>query len=284
MSRLRTSRLSRIDLDSTTGSNYDETWNVKLRSGLTYHRVALRTNLKNVKTIRKITVDVNGVDYWSITNKRLDLLKKLFQVEQKDGLFVLDFSDFKYRTATGIYQTQLVTLPGDDVTVKIEFGERTAGPNVVDDPVTPTLKATAYVTNMDKFGRLFKPTSYELTQTVSAAGEHTWKFPNDGVNKFIQRLVFDENEVKIKKIKVMRDEKTIETFTRDDLDFDLEDFAKVEHQSGHCLLDFTMMGFGSNMALPSAELKFVFDIEGTGAIQTYVQGFDQVAALPMREG
>ncbi|TMO75326.1 major capsid protein P2 [Pseudoalteromonas aurantia] len=281
MTTLRTSRLSKIPLDAKTGNSYDETWNIKLQAGLTYHRIDLKTNLNHVKTIRKITIDVNGNDFLSIKNTRLDLLKKLYQVEQETGRFVINFSDFKYRTATGIYQTQLVTQPTDDVTVKIEFGERTTGVSgVADDPVSPTLKSTAYVTDTDRFGRIFKPTMYELTQSVTAAGEHTWIFPNSATNKFIQRMVFDENEVKIKKIKVMRGEKTIETFERDDLDFDLKDFAKVSHQDGYCLLDFTMKGYGSSMALPTYRIKFVIETEGTGAIQTFVQGFDQLKQLP----
>ncbi|TMO53085.1 major capsid protein P2 [Pseudoalteromonas phenolica] len=271
MSLIKSVRPSMIQLPSPTGTGFGEEWSIKLQSGLTYHMVELETNLVNVETIKKITIDIGGVPVVSVTNKMLDVLDKAYKRYRKTGRFILPLSKFDYRTPEGIYQTQLVTTLKDDVTLKIEFGEK--GTN---DPNVPTLSAKAYVSNTDRLGRVFKPTRYELVQHAAAAGDHEWTMPNTGLNRFIQRMVFEESEVKINKIKVKRGSRVIETLTREDIEYGLKRYADVEPQDGYLLLDFTLFGFGSNGALPSAGISFEFEVDKNGAIKTYVEGFDQL--------
>lgn len=268
-------RPSMIQLPSPTGTGYVDEWTIKLQAGLTYHLIELETNLKEVGTIKKITIDIGGTPVVSVANKTLDLLDKFFQRHQQTGRFVLDLSKFEYRGAMGIYQTQLVTLLTDDVTLKIEFGEKAAA-----DPTVPTLSAKAYVSNTDKFGRLFKPTRYELVQHAAAAGTHEWKMPNTAMNRFVQRMLFEESEAKISKVKVKRGQRVIETLTRSDIEFALQRYAGAKPQAGFLLLDFTLFGFGSNGALPTAELSFELEVDSNGAIKTYIEGFDQIGSLP----
>ncbi|KAF7770084.1 hypothetical protein PCIT_a3039 [Pseudoalteromonas citrea] len=270
------SRPSRTQLPSPTGTDYNEEWNIKLQAGVTYHSIELETNLKNVKTIKKITIDIGGVPVVTRTNEILDLMDSFYKRYKQTGRFVVDLSKFDYRTPAGIYQTQLVTVLNDDVTLKIEFGSR--GTN---DPERPTLKAKAYVTDTDNYGRIFKPTMYDLTQISGAAGDHTWQMPNTGANRFVQRILFDESEVKIAQIKVKRGSQTIETITRADLDYALQRVANVELQDGYCLLDFTLFGFGSDGSVPTLGLGFELQVDSNGAIKTYIEGYDQVKRIPV---
>jgi len=255
-----------------TGSGYDEEWTIKLQAGMTYHSLELDTNLVEVPTIKKITIDIGGTPIAYSTNVMMDILDKAFQKFQKTGRYIFDFSKFEYRSPAGIYQTQLVTNLRDDVTVKIELGAKGAT-----DPLVPTIKAKAWVTDNDRAGRLFIPSRYELTQYCAAAGEHVWEFPNGSQHRHIQRIVFKEDVVSISKITVKRGTRTIHTVTREDLDYMLQRHAGVALQSGYCILDFTVFGFGSHGAINTAGLKFELETDGAGAIKTYVDGFEQVA-------
>jgi hypothetical protein len=281
---IRESRPTAIQLPSPTGSNYDEEWTIKLQAGLTYHSVELQTNLQNVKTIKKVTLDIGGTPVVYSSNAMMDLIDKMYKKFQATGRFVFDFSKFEYRTPQGIFQTQLVTGIRDDVTLKVEFGAKgtTAGGAAADDPTKPTMTAMAYVTDTDRAGRVYMPSRYELTQHAAAAGTHTWEFPNAAPNKYVQRLVLDESEVTINKVIVKRGNRTLETLKRTDIDYALQRHGDVALQSGFLLLDFTLFKFGTNGAVNTHELKFEFEVSGTGAIKTYVEGFDQVKALPQR--
>ena len=260
-----------IQLASAVGSGYEEEWAIKLQPGMTYHSIELETNLKDIPTIEKVTIDIGGTPVAYASNVMMNLLDDLFQKHKQEGRFVFDLSKFEYRSPAGIYQTQLVTGLRDDVTVLIKFGKK--GTN---DPTVPVLKGKAWVTDNDGAGRMFVPSRYELTQYSAAAGEHNWLFPNGSVNRHLQRVIFNESEVAISKIKVKRGTRTIHTVTRADLDYMLQRHAKVDLQAGYCLLDFTLFGFGNHGAIHTADLSFELEVDGNGAIKTYVEGFEQV--------
>ncbi len=96
-----------IQLPSPMGTRFGEEWSIKLQSGVTYHMVELETNLVNVETIKKVTIDIGGVPVVSVTNKMLDVLDTAYKRYRKTGRFILPLSKFDYRTPEGIYQTQL---------------------------------------------------------------------------------------------------------------------------------------------------------------------------------
>jgi len=261
-----------LQLASATGSGYEEEWSIKLQAGMTYHSIELETNLQEIPTIKRVTLDIGGTPICYSSNVMMSLIDDLYQKFKATGRFIFDFSKFEYRTPAGIYQTQLVTSLNDDVTLLVEFDTKGAT-----DPVIPTLKAKAWVTDNNNAGRMFVPTRYELTQYSAAAGEHTWIFPNGAAHRHIQRIIFKESEVAISKIKVKRGTRTIHTVTRADLDYMNARHGKVAKQAGYCLLDFTLFGFGIHGAMNTAGLSFELDVDGAGAIKTYVEGYEQVA-------
>lgn len=269
---LRKIQPTMIQCAAPTGSGYDEEWTIKLQAGMTYHAVELETNLAEVPTIKKVTIDIGGTPVAYASNEIMDMLDKAYQKFQQSGRFIFDLSKFEYRSPAGIYQTQLVTNLRDDVTVKIELGAKHAN-----DPIVPTIKAKAWVTDNDKAGRLYVPNRYELTQYCAASGEHVWEFPNGSAHRHIQRIVFKEDVVNISKITVKRGTRTIHTVHRSDLDYMLRRHAGVALQAGYCILDFTVFGFGSHGAINTAGLKFELETDGAGAIKTYVDGYEQVA-------
>ncbi|SJN25470.1 major capsid protein P2 [Pseudoalteromonas sp. JB197] len=266
-----------IQLEGATGVAYEEEATIKLQAGLVYHSIELETNLKEVPTIEKITVDISGTPVVYSSNVMLDVLDKAYQKFQQEGRFVLDLSKFEFRTSQGVYQTQLVTELTDTVTLQIKF--KAKGET---DPVVPTLKAKAWVTDKKPTGRIFVPTRYEHTQFSAASGEHTWAFPNGSAAEHVQRMVFAENEVTISEIRVKRGSNVIHRVMRSDLDFSLQRLAGVAPQAGYCILDFTALGFGAEGAFNTLGLNFEFIVSGKGAIKTHIQGYKQVKALPTR--
>lgn len=267
-----------IQLEGATGVAYNEEATIKMQAGLVYHAIELETNLQEVPTIEKITIDIDGSPVVYSSNTMLDVLDKAYQKHQETGRFVLDLSKFEYRTAQGVYQTQLVTELTDTVSLQIKFKGKGAT-----DPVVPTLKAKAWVTDRKETGRIYVPTRYEATQYSAAGGEHTWSFPNGSASEQVQRMVFAENEVTISEIRVKRGSKVIHRVTRSDLDYSLQRMAGVAPQAGYCILDFTALGFGKEGAFNTLDLNFEFVVSGKGAIKTHIQGFKQVKPKPTRQ-
>ncbi|MCG7546961.1 major capsid protein P2 [Pseudoalteromonas sp. Of7M-16] len=262
--------ISKVKLAAFAGNNYGEEWTCKLQAGWTYHDIQLVTNLKSETAIEHIKIDIGGREQIKITGKRLRLLNALYQDKVQQGRFVLCLSNFRYRAPAGIFKTQLATSELEDVTLSVQFGQRGTG-----DPEKPQMRGVAYVSDTDNMGKIFSPIKKEYVQITAAEGEHVWPMPNPKINEFAQRLIFDENEVQIKKILVKRGGAQVHEYSREDLDFDLSEYSDISLQEGHCLLDFTMFKFGSNGALTTAGLEFTFEVTGKGSIKTYFEGYSQ---------
>jgi hypothetical protein len=263
---------SHIKLDPATGSTYDDEWTIKMSAGMIYHRVKLMTNLVERVAIKKITIDVNG-DFQAVASgKYLEFVQDAYQKAKTAGIFVLDLSKFHYRTQAGVYQTQLITLPTDDVTLKIDFGAKGAT-----DPAVPTLKASAIVSdNVTLMPRIFVPKKYESTLYASAADAIEWGFPNGNIHKKLQTIAFDESSVNISKVIVKRGSTTLNEWTRAELDHDLKELGGIVPQANMCLIDFTVLGFGTT-GMSTNNLKFELTTDSAGSIKAYVDGYEQIA-------
>jgi hypothetical protein len=266
---------SHIKLDSATGSNYDDEWTIKLSPGMIYHRIKLLTNLVNRSTIKKISIDIGGDDVAYASGKYLEFLQDAYQKAKTGGIFTFDLSKLSYRTQAGVFQTQLVTLPTDDVTLKIQFGTKHD-----DDPDKPTLRASAIVSdNVTKMPRIFVPKKYESTLYASAADEIEWEFPSGSLHKKLQTIVFDEAECNISKIAVKRGSTTLNEWTRAELNHDLRELGNdgrgIIPQAKMCMVDFTLLGFGTT-GMSTNNLKFVITTDSAGSIKTYIDGYQQM--------
>lgn len=267
---LNTLKPTMLQLAAATGSAYDSEWIIKLQAGMTYHAIELETNLLEVATIKRITLDKGGVPVAYASNEYLDFLDKAYQKHQKTGRFVFDLSKFEYRTIAGIFQTQFITTINDDVTIKIYFGVKGAT-----DPAVPTLKGKAWVTDTVELP-VFDPMRYELSLQSNSTDNLIYEFGKNGsMHKKLQRVVFKENNVAISRIIVKRGKATLHEMTRADLDFALQRHAGIALQAGYCLLDFAIFGFGT-FGMPTHGLSFELEVDGPGSIKTYIEGYEQI--------
>ncbi len=266
-----------IQLNRAEGVGYDGRATIKLQSGITYSSIMLDTNLVKRETIKKIAIDVNGSEVVYANGVELDLLDQLLMKHRSSGVFVLDLARFEYRSMVGIRQKELVTLPTDDVTLIVEFGTKDAA-----DPTTPTLKGKALALN-NQTGQYFMPSMYRLTQNIAAAGEHEFIFPNAAPNRWIQRMIFKENNANITKLEIFRGATRIYEATRADLDFLLQRLGDMSPITGYCVFDPTITGFGTHGAINSGQrdsLKFKLTVDAPGAMEVVVEGYDQIAQIP----
>ena len=262
---------SHIKLDAATGSNYDDEWTIKLNAGMNYHRIKLLTNLVERVAIKKITIDIGGTDVAYASGEYLEFLLNAYQKHKTPGIFVFDLSKFHYRTQAGIYQTQLSTVVSDDVTLKVLFGAK--GDT---DPDKPSLRASAIVSdNPTQALPIFMPKKYSATLYASAGDEIEWEFPSGNLHKKIQTIVFDESETSISKIAIKRGSTTLNEWTRAELNHDLRELGHIIPQNKMCLIDFTVLGFGTT-GMPTNKLKFVLTTSSAGSIKAHIDGYEQV--------
>lgn len=266
-----------IQLNRAEGVGYEGRATIKLQSGITYSTIELETNIVKRETIKRVAIDVNGNEIVYASAVELDLVDQVLKKHRATGRIILDLARFEYRSIAGIRQKELVTLPTDDVTLIVEFGAKDAA-----DPTTPTMKGKAWALN-NQTGQYFMPSMYRITQNIAAAGEHEFVFPNAAPNRWIQRLMFNENNAKISKIEIYRGALRIFEGTRADVEFAMQRLADYSPLADRFVFDPTITGFGTHGAMNTGQrdsLKFKLTVDSPGAMEVLVEGYDQVAAIP----
>lgn len=269
-----------IQLNRAEGVGYEGRATVKLQSGITYSTIELETNIVKRETIKRVAIDVNGNEIVYASAVELDLVDQVLKKHRATGRVILDLARFEYRSIAGIRQKELVTLPTDDVTLIVEFGAKDAA-----DPTTPTMKAKAWALN-NQTGQYFMPSMYRITQNIAAAGEHEFVFPNAAPNRWIQRLMFNENNAKISKIEIYRGALRIFEGTRADVEFAMQRLADYAPLADRFVFDPTITGFGTHGAMNTGQrdsLKFKLTVDSPGAMEVLVEGYDQVASIPQAQ-
>lgn len=266
-----------FQLKTPSGVVYNDESAFELKAGV-YHRFEIQTNLKNISTVKKVTIDIGGTPITISTGEQLNVIQLFKGKKGKLGRIILDLSKFEYRTPRGIYKTGLAIGENENATLNIEFDKRDTSDSANQDPVTLTMRGKAWMTENNaadevNSGRKFLPIRKTVTLNSADAGQHDWSFPG-GFDTHVQRLLFDESNVKISQIIIKRGKTEISKVDRADIDFMLEDIADMTPQEGFLLLDFTLLGFGEADALNAAGLNFEIMTDSDGAIKTYIEGWE----------
>lgn len=270
-----------IQLNAATGVAYEEKAFIELQAGITYSVIELQTNLVDRKTLKRVSIDLNGSEICYASAEELHYIDQVLKKHTKDGRIVLDLARFEYRSLAGIRIKELVTFPTDKVTVFCEFGTKAAA-----DPAKLTMKGKAWVHNNDS-PRYFIPSMYRITHDVSADGEFEFFHQNAAPNRFVQRMSFDETNVNISKLVIYRGDLKIYEGTRDDVEFAMQRNSNNQRAvvAGRFVFEPTLLGFGTHGALNTGDsktnrLKFVVTTDASGAMPILVEGYEQVQAIP----
>ena len=135
------SRIVPFQMNTVEGIGAGQKAFVKLTNGPTYQEIILETNLEAADIV-KVTLDVggkhqNGVNV-ELTGAELLMLQKYHKRHEEAGIFVIPLGDIEGRTDLGQMYGGLVTLPTDNIILRIEL----AGTLTT---VTPTIKGWGYV-------------------------------------------------------------------------------------------------------------------------------------------
>lgn len=264
-----------LQLQSPNGSGYGGEWIFKPQRGWMFHNFDIITNIVNRSTLRKITLTIGSTPIVEITSVQLAVLDAMYNRKVTPGRYSLRLADFTQRLPLGIHVTSLKTSGADDITLSVEFNEKHAT-----DPAVLAVRGIAKVsTNPDagviNGGRQAVPTSFEIKPFVAAAGDYDYVVQSGSARLLYQRMLFDESETEIKRIKVRRGNLLLHEVTRDDLNHELEE-AGITLVDGYCLLDFSPFGFAGEDAQQTAGLNFILECTSAGALKTFVQGYELV--------
>lgn len=194
-------RYHREQLDDFSGaSGFGKTKTLHLSPGPVFHELHLFTNVNNDQ-IEQVEVKVNGDAIYDITGDFLRKLEAYKKRYQGAGIFVIPFSDLTGRTQDGQHLTGLVTLPGDNITVKVKFAAATQ--TQIDNSTVPEVTAVA-VTGNSVSVRETLPRMYRETIDCGSTGKISYKNFNRGPRIRRMHIEGDVSHLEIKRDKKVR--------------------------------------------------------------------------------
>lgn len=253
----------------------------KIKPGVTYQSFDIKTNLAKDETLLKFELELNGIVIMQGRGSDLKHLDKYKQVLSPTGRFVLDFAKHEHRSLAGVRLTELVTESTDQVYLNLYFGAKATA-----DPATLDVKLNSWHTANSGGGRFFVPKMETKNINIPGTSEYEWTYPNASPTRSINRLHFDETEVVVKRIKVLRrtpdGNVLLHEIDREDNDFALERYGNFKPQPGVFTYDPTMFGFGAHGRINTGaqdSLIIMLDVEGGGLLRVLVEGSEQVKPL-----
>lgn len=262
---------------NTEGVGYSNRSTTKLQAGLTYQAVTARTNLAHDATVTKIALDLNGEEIVQISGADLRAIEAYRDTFNEAGVFTLDFTRFDFKTVFGMRWKELITLPGDQVTLVVEFGTKHAS-----DPANIEMSVEALVTDT-KSAPVFIPKLHRFIKNIAGSGLQELIYPNSQPNRMIQSMMFDETDVQITKLEIFRNDRRIYEANRAKLEYDQQRYGKRKPQSGKLFFEPTMFGLGQQNAMSSGlpdSLIFKLTTSAAGQLPVVVEGYEQIGELP----
>lgn len=141
--------------DDFTGGGFSGRKNTHISTGPFYKEMYVETNLNNDQ-LTQVALTIDGDPVIDVTGDHLRMLEAYKGNHQKDGVFVIPFSDFTGRTQDGQDLTGLVTNAGENIVLSIKVGAATQAQ--LDAGLIPEVKAYGRMgeTRLDKDGNVLK--------------------------------------------------------------------------------------------------------------------------------
>jgi hypothetical protein len=239
-------------------------------TGSTFQNIEIISNITDVALIHKIQVELNGQMIVDLTATELKMIESYSKRTRSNGRYVIPFYRPEARTMEGMRLGELVTLPTDQMTVFVTFGETLE--------VKPTLRARALVTPSQSV-RYFLPKLDTVNVTASDDGENLYSWSNRSAALFIRRLHFFSPH--ITKLKVFRDDLKVFEATKEDNNADLSEGLDSSPQTNFFHFDPAHGGFHLQGLFPTIARKaldFKYDISEAGNVRVIRETIEQVAS------
>lgn len=189
------------EITGFNGGGFSSQFTLNMDVGPTYKEIALVTNLDNDQ-LPQIMVTLNGDTIYDVSGEELRSLEAYKARAQEDGKFIIPFTDFSVKTQDGQDLSELVTLPGDNLTLTVKTAAATAAQ--VTASLVPTLYAIA-IMGATKTARITIPRMYSELVQAGATGRNIYKNFTRGPR--IRRMHINSSavtELQIKRDKIIR--------------------------------------------------------------------------------
>lgn len=260
------------ELNAFSGVAKNSRAHMQLTPGATIQQVELISNITDATKITKVEVVLNGASIVDVTGADLVFLTNYTKRSRGEGRYAINFFNPEAATINSHRLGELVTLPSDQITVYVTFGD--TGETV------PTLRARALVTPSQPV-RYFVPKLFSLNIDPASTGENVFQWQQRSVSNFIKRLHFQAEH--LTKMRVIRDDLRIFEASRDDNNADLSEGGDNAPQAncfhfdpGH--IGYQLEGLFSTVARKS--LEFRYDMAQVQPVRVLVETVEQVTASP----
>jgi len=268
------------DLNPIIGLVSNQRGHFTVVPGATYQELQLVTNITNSALIEKVELELNGEIIISLTGAEMKMLEVYKGQNAEAGRYILPLAKLEAKTPQGVQSGELVTLPSDNITLYVTFGDLTA---IVGGA---TCKGRALVTGA-KNRRVFIPRIYSQNFDANASGNNDLPWANRSPQKNINRVHFYSPNDVIKRLEIFRDGKVVFEADKLDNDFDLKHVGarayKCVPQANYYHFDPTAHGMAVEGLFPTVarqELKFRLNTTAAGeSIKMLVEELHQVAPL-----
>lgn len=229
-------RQTRKALDSFTGGGYSNTFKQVLDVGMTIDQIVLNMTNINDNQVEEIEINLNGDPIVSVPGSHLKELHKHLGKSAETGRFRIPFKDLSIKTDSGQLLTSLVTLPTDNLVLKIKVGTVTAAQTSAGS--VPSIAGYSYLSAARQ--RVFLPRIKKEFIAIGMTGENNVKTIPTG--PAIRRMFF-EDEGRIESLRIKRDNLEILDVTAADNNADLIDFG-LNKVTDKFIFAPVMTGFG----------------------------------------
>ncbi len=265
-------RIAELPLDAFNGASnggYDGNLNLKLPTGVTYREILL--NLKNlsIEQIKRISLTLNGDEIIRVTGTELDLLRKTMGLHTRDDMLVIPFTDVSQKYLVSQDFSELVTMAGENLVLKIETGARISP---AQDNKVAEVTARAKFAGMRPM-RVRLPRIFSDGMSGTRAGENRYSglaTQNKSSNPSrIQRIVVDTD--RCVNLELQRNRQTIFDKSLDDNNFDLRTNKQVPPAEAY-LYSAVQEGAAATDALGiTRNFEFIAELDTAGDFNVLFQ-------------
>ncbi|MBD3727327.1 MAG: hypothetical protein IE936_09715 [Moraxella osloensis] len=240
-------RQVRKKLDSFTGGGYSNTFKQQLDVGMTIDEIVL--NVTNIDTaqIEEIEINLNGDPIVSVDGQHLKDLHAHLGKPAETGRFRVPFKDVSLKTDQGQIMTSLVTLPTDNLVLKIKVGAVTSAQSTAN--AVPSVSGYMFLSAGRP--RVFLPRIKREYIAIGMTGENNVKTIPTG--PAIRRMFLLDGG-RISRLRIKRDNMEILDADKADNEADLKYYG-LQPVTGQFVFSPIMTGWGVMDMLKTANSK-----------------------------
>lgn len=266
-------RIAELPLDAFNGASnggFNGNLNLKLPTGVTYREILLGLNNLKIEQVKRISLTLNGDEIVRVTGQELDDIRKSAGLHTRADVLVIPFTDVSQKYLVSQDWSELVTVAGENLVLKIETGDKLADGS--QDNKVAEITARAKFAGM-RAARTRLPRIFSDGMSGTRAGENRYSglaTQNKSSNPSRIQRIFVRTD-RCKNLELQRDRQTIFDKSIDDNNFDLRTNKQVPPAAAY-LYNAVQEGAAASDALGVTQhFEFIADLESAGDFNVLFQ-------------